>query len=168
MRNTTRCRTKSAEQTRAVAARIAADLKPNRIVGLTGLLGSGKTEFVKGVCAALGFAGRVTSPTFTLLHQYPLQPPVYHFDCYRIRDPREMADTAFDEIIREESGIVLVEWADKIEEYFDQWDLVIQFEHVQEEEEQRDLIISTERSDFMKLLTELTTTYGIPSSANAL
>jgi tRNA threonylcarbamoyladenosine biosynthesis protein TsaE len=168
MRIVVRCRTKSAEQTREIAARIAAGLKPCRIVGLIGTLGSGKTEFVKGVCAALGFTGRVTSPTFTLLHQYPTQPPVFHFDCYRIRNPREMAETGFDEIIREESGVVLVEWADIIGEYFDQWDLVIRFEPVQEEDTWRDLTISSDIPVFENLLSALGSTYGIPSAAGAL
>lgn len=168
MRTAIHCRAKSAEQTRDIAARIVVGLKPNRIVGLTGALGSGKTEFVKGVCTALSFPGRVTSPTFAFLHQYPTQPPVFHFDCYRIRNPREMAETGFDEIIREGSGIVLVEWADIIEEYFNQWDLAVRFEHVQEAEDQRDLTISSELPDLTKLLTLLKSQYEIPSAAEAI
>lgn len=107
--------TRSEEETRQAAARVAALLGPGDIVALVGDLGTGKTRFVKGACRALGYAGRVRSPSYTLLNIYRARCPVYHFDLYRW-DPaggdRELGE--WEEWMTGD-GISFIEWADRLE-----------------------------------------------------
>lgn len=89
--------TASAEETEAVAARLAADLRPGDVVLVFGELGAGKTTFVRGACRALGVTGAVTSPTFTIAQRYHGRVPVSHLDLYRLagledEDPALLAD----------------------------------------------------------------------------
>jgi tRNA threonylcarbamoyladenosine biosynthesis protein TsaE len=76
--------TGSAEETEALAARLAARLGVGDVVTVAGELGAGKTTFVRGACRALGVAGPVTSPTFAIGHRYDAPVPVAHLDLYRI------------------------------------------------------------------------------------
>ena len=81
-------------------------------IGLTGDIGSGKTVFVKGLAVALGIeATLVTSPTFTLIHEYPGKTPLFHFDVYRMNDKNDVFGIGVDEYFSKE-GIVAIEWAD--------------------------------------------------------
>ena len=96
--------------TAALAERLATTLGPGRIVWLSGGLGAGKTTLVRGLLRSLGHAGRVRSPTFTLLEPYDLPKfPVYHFDFYRFSSADEWRDAGFDEYFGGE-GTCLVEW----------------------------------------------------------
>ena len=92
--------TASPEETEAIAARLAAELRPGDVVSVTGELGAGKTTFVRGAARALGVTGPVSSPTFTIGHRYEAPVPVAHLDLYRL------------------SGIDAAEWGD-LEPYFD-------------------------------------------------
>jgi tRNA threonylcarbamoyladenosine biosynthesis protein TsaE len=78
--------TASAEETQALAGRLAAALRLGDVVALTGELGAGKTTFVRGACRALGVTSPVTSPTFTIGHRYDAPVPVAHLDLYRIAE----------------------------------------------------------------------------------
>jgi tRNA threonylcarbamoyladenosine biosynthesis protein TsaE len=111
--------TNSAEQTIAVGAEIAALLRPPVMLLLRGGLGAGKTTLVKGIAQALGAAkaDEITSPTFTLVHEYEgtrEQRPValYHIDVYRLETERQLDTIGWEEMLREGS-ILLVEWGDK-------------------------------------------------------
>jgi tRNA threonylcarbamoyladenosine biosynthesis protein TsaE len=86
--------TASPEETEALAGRLAARLGAGDVVAVSGELGSGKTTFVRGAARALGFAGTVSSPTFTIGHRYDAPTPVAHLDLYRITglDPEEWGD----------------------------------------------------------------------------
>jgi tRNA threonylcarbamoyladenosine biosynthesis protein TsaE len=75
--------TSSPEQTEALAARVAGELRPGDVVTVSGELGSGKTTFVRGACRSLGVTVPVTSPTFTVGHRYAGRVPVSHLDLYR-------------------------------------------------------------------------------------
>lgn len=99
--------------TRTLAAQLAEDLEPGDLVTLTGPLGAGKTTFVRGLLRGMGFAGRVRSPTFTLIQGYPTDPPVHHADLYRLSHPDELVALGFGDI-REEGGVLVVEWADRV------------------------------------------------------
>jgi tRNA threonylcarbamoyladenosine biosynthesis protein TsaE len=90
----------SAEETEAVAARLAGGLRPGDVITVSGELGSGKTTFVRGACRALGIETPVTSPTFTVGHRYPASPDVSHLDLFRF------------------SGLSPAEWGD-LEPYFE-------------------------------------------------
>jgi tRNA threonylcarbamoyladenosine biosynthesis protein TsaE len=99
--------------TETAGREFAAELSAGSIVALTGPLGAGKTRFVKGVAAGIGAAGEVTSPTFTLIHEYiGGRVPVYHFDFFRIEDRQSADRLGLDEYFFGD-GICVVEWADK-------------------------------------------------------
>ncbi len=105
---------KSPDETMDIAARFASSLNRNDVVALVGELGSGKTQFVKGVCAGLGVMEHVTSPTFTLINEYRRHPglPVFHLDLYRMKSVDEVAALGIDEYM-DDGGVTLIEWAEK-------------------------------------------------------
>ncbi len=120
----------SIEATLAFGQDLARDLAAGDVLGLVGGLGAGKTHLVKGIVAGLGSAAEVTSPTFTLVHEYvDGRVPVYHFDFYRLEDSSELLAIGWDEYI-EGDGVVLVEWADKFAELMPEdtqwWKLEVQ------------------------------------------
>ncbi len=107
--------TTNEQETIDAGERFAAQLQPGDVVALIGDLGSGKTRFAKGVSRGLGVKDHVTSPTFTILHEYTGgRLPVYHFDFYRMRSVRELDEFGFDEYV-DGDGVCLLEWADMIE-----------------------------------------------------
>lgn len=108
----------SVEETIGFAREWSNSLVPNDVVALAGDLGAGKTHFVKGLVEGLGGAEQVTSPTFTLVHEYRSgRLPVFHFDFYRINQPGEIREIGFDDYL-EENGVVVVEWADRFPQAF--------------------------------------------------
>jgi tRNA threonylcarbamoyladenosine biosynthesis protein TsaE len=103
----------SAEETESVGRQFADNAKPGEVLALTGGLGSGKTQFVKGLAAALGITTPATSPTFTLIHEYPGgRLPVYHFDFFRIEDRSSAERLGLDEYFFGD-GVSVIEWADR-------------------------------------------------------
>lgn len=123
--------THSAEETTALGRRLATELKPGSIVLLRGDLGAGKTTMVKGI--AEGFqaakADDVTSPTFTLIHEYR-GPAVtlFHIDLYRIDTQRELDTLALDDLMTAQS-ILLIEWGEKFARFAKERDVEIAIEH---------------------------------------
>lgn len=107
--------THSAEQTIALGRELAQTLSPPKLVLLRGDLGAGKTTLVKGIAAAFHAAEEedVTSPTFTLIHEYrgPTA-TLYHIDLYRVDTPRQLETLGLDDLISE-SSILLIEWGEK-------------------------------------------------------
>lgn len=111
-----RFKTRSVAGTLAIAHTIAEILAAPRLVVLRGELGAGKTTLVKGWVAALqaGAEEDVTSPTFTLVHEYPgPRVKVYHLDLYRLETERELATLGLDEMAADPGALVLVEWGEK-------------------------------------------------------
>jgi tRNA threonylcarbamoyladenosine biosynthesis protein TsaE len=107
--------THSAEETIAFGRTLAALLTPPKVVLLRGDLGAGKTTLVKGIAAAFEAAAEedVTSPTFTLVHEYRgPRANLYHIDLYRIDTPRELETLALDDL-RSENSVLLIEWGEK-------------------------------------------------------
>jgi tRNA threonylcarbamoyladenosine biosynthesis protein TsaE len=103
----------SAQETFSFGEKIAARLVRGDVLALVGELGAGKTQFVKGVAAGLGHGDAVTSPTFTLIHEYAGgRLPLHHFDFYRAEDADDILRIGFDDYLAGE-GIVAIEWADK-------------------------------------------------------
>ena len=95
---------------------LATRLKAGSIVALTGDLGAGKTQFAKGVLAGLNYQGEVTSPTFTLIHEYfGGRLPVFHFDFYRLTNIEEAIQIGIEDYLGGD-GVCLIEWADKFPE----------------------------------------------------
>jgi tRNA threonylcarbamoyladenosine biosynthesis protein TsaE len=93
------------------ARRLAPSLRARDLVILDGPLGSGKTFFVRALCRALALshAERVTSPTFTLVHEYPTEPPMAHADLYRLNGPADVRALGLD-AMRDEGKLAVVEW----------------------------------------------------------
>ena len=108
----------SVAETEEFAAQLAGRLKPGDVLSLTGELGVGKTGFVRGLFSGLGGnpAYNVTSPTFTLLHEYPTKKgPLYHLDLYRLGNYREFYEAGLAECL-EDKGFAVIEWGEKFEE----------------------------------------------------
>ncbi|MES2707195.1 MAG: tRNA (adenosine(37)-N6)-threonylcarbamoyltransferase complex ATPase subunit type 1 TsaE [Verrucomicrobiota bacterium] len=98
--------------TLALGARLGAAARAGEVIALCGGLGSGKTHLSKGIVAGLDSPADVTSPTFTLVHEYRGgRLPVFHFDFYRMTSPEEVLALGWDEYL-EAGGVCLVEWAD--------------------------------------------------------
>ena len=91
---------------------LAASLEAGDVIALCGQLGAGKTQATKGILAGLGSQAAVTSPTFTLVHEYTDgRLPVFHFDFYRMDSAEEVLTVGWDDIL-DEPGVVIIEWAD--------------------------------------------------------
>ena len=106
--------TTSEEETNILASQLASKLLPGAIVLLNGDMGAGKSVFARGIIQSLGYNGAVTSPTFTLMNEYPTEPNVYHFDLYRLKSYDQLYDIGYDEYVYSD-GISLIEWSEKME-----------------------------------------------------
>ena len=102
--------------TTELGRRIGKRLFPGSIVALVGELGCGKTCLTKGLCAGLGIPRRcVNSPTFTLVNEYDGRLPVLHLDLYRVENvPAGLEVGILDYLARAESGVAIIEWADRV------------------------------------------------------
>ena len=107
-------RTSSEDETVALGERLASQMPGRAAVMLIGNLGAGKTTLAKGIVKGLGAAApeEVTSPTFTLIHEYGIGRRVYHVDLYRLEEAREAATLGLDELFDQEA-VVLVEWGER-------------------------------------------------------
>ena len=99
--------------TLALGAALAAQARPGRVLHLSGELGAGKTTLVRGLLRALGYAGRVKSPTYTLVELYTASRlSLYHFDFYRFSDPNEWLSSGFRDAFNPET-LCIVEWPER-------------------------------------------------------
>lgn len=104
----------SEQQTFELGKSLALRLNPGAILLLNGDMGAGKSVLARGIIKALGYNGAVTSPTFTLMNEYPTSPTVYHFDLYRLEVPEQLYDIGFEEYVYSD-GISIIEWPSKLE-----------------------------------------------------
>jgi tRNA threonylcarbamoyladenosine biosynthesis protein TsaE len=122
--------TASPEETEALAAGLAARLRPGDVVAVSGELGAGKTTFVRGAARALGVTSPVSSPTFTIGHRYDGSIPVAHLDLYRIAglDPEEWGDLEpyFD------GTVAFVEWPEHGGDWLPEARVTVTLGHVDE------------------------------------
>ncbi|HXY10823.1 MAG TPA: tRNA (adenosine(37)-N6)-threonylcarbamoyltransferase complex ATPase subunit type 1 TsaE [Terriglobales bacterium] len=126
--------THSPEETVALGRELVALLTPPKLVVLRGSLGAGKTTLVKGIAEGFDAAAEdeVTSPTFTLVHEY--RGPsvnVYHIDLYRVDTPRQLETLGLDDLVGEHN-LLLVEWGDKFSRFVNESDLEIALERMGE------------------------------------
>src|ERR1700692_4177280 len=128
--------TNSAEETIAFGRTLSEMLTPPKLVLLRGDLGAGKTTLVKGIAAAFEAAEEedVTSPTFTLVHEYRgPRANLYHIDLYCVDTPRELETLGLDDL-RSEGSILLIEWGEKFPRLQSERDIEISLERLNEME----------------------------------
>ena len=145
--------THSPEETAQLGAALARESRQGDIFALYGDLASGKTTFIKGFCGELNVEGPVTSPTFTLINEYPGRLPVYHFDCYRLDSHEELYDLGYEEYFYGD-GVVAIEWADRAEALLPPSAVRLDFRHDFGRENTRTIILQTssEREDLCSSL----------------
>ncbi|HSS98674.1 MAG TPA: tRNA (adenosine(37)-N6)-threonylcarbamoyltransferase complex ATPase subunit type 1 TsaE [Terriglobales bacterium] len=135
--------THSPQETIALGRELAAMLAPPKVVLLRGDLGAGKTTLVKGIAEAFSAAAQedVTSPTFTLIHEYRgPKASLFHIDLYRIDTQRELDTLALDDLMSEDS-ILLIEWGEKFPRFVRERDVEIAIERLGEND--RVVLVST-------------------------
>src|SRR5438270_11680770 len=128
--------THSPEETIALGRTLAHILTPPKLVLLRGELGAGKTTLVKGIAEGFQSACEedVTSPTFTLIHEYRgPRANLYHIDLYRVDTQRELETLGLDDLVAENS-VLLVEWGEKFARFEREWDVEIALERMGENE----------------------------------
>ena len=122
---------RSDAQTRALGHKIARSITITRVVALLGPLGSGKTRLVKGMAQGLGLRNpdKVTSPSFTLIQEYPTSPPLYHIDAYRLQSANDLIRLGVLELF-EGPGISVIEWAERARGILPRSRIQVEFEHL--------------------------------------
>jgi len=103
-------------------------LKPGAVVALYGELGAGKTAFTRGIAAGLDIGMSVSSPTFTIVNEYPGDVPLFHFDMYRLESESELFDIGWDDYL-ERGGVCVVEWSEKVPGAFPPNTIVVKIEN---------------------------------------
>lgn len=107
---------RSEAETEALGARLAAALPSGAVVAYRGGLGMGKTAFTRGLARGLGYTGRVTSPTFTIVNEYEGgRLPLFHFDMYRLEDADALFDIGWEDYL-DRGGVCAVEWSEQVAE----------------------------------------------------
>ena len=106
---------RSEAETEAIGEALACRLVPGDVVVYRGGLGMGKTAFTRGLARGLGYTGRVTSPTFTIVNEYPAPIPLFHFDLYRLDGGDALFDVGWEDYLSRE-GICAVEWSEQASE----------------------------------------------------
>lgn len=111
--------TESAEETEQLGARLAGHLQGGEVIAYTGDLGAGKTAFTRGLARGLRITERVTSPTFTIVNEYPDgRLPLFHFDMYRLGSSDELYDIGWEDYLSR-GGVCAVEWSEIVEDAID-------------------------------------------------
>lgn len=105
----------SPEETEHIGEMLGRRLRPGTVVAYRGGLGMGKTSFTRGLARGLGCAGRVTSPTFTIVNEYDGATPLFHFDMYRLGSSDELFDIGWEDYLTR-GGVCAVEWSERVDD----------------------------------------------------
>jgi tRNA threonylcarbamoyladenosine biosynthesis protein TsaE len=140
----------SSQHTWEIARSIGEKLREGDVLALSGELGSGKTCFTGGLACGLGVNDKyqITSPTFTLINEYPARYKLYHFDVYRLNSYSEFEDLGYEEYFCS-GGVVVIEWAEKIAEILPAETIFINFEYL--DENKRKIIVKGPRNRLKEL-----------------
>ena len=104
----------SPEETEHIGEMLGKRLSGGTVLALRGGLGMGKTAFTRGLARGLGYTGRVTSPTFTIVNEYDGATPLFHFDLYRLDGEDDLFDIGWDDYLAR-GGVCAVEWSERID-----------------------------------------------------
>ncbi|NMA02906.1 MAG: tRNA (adenosine(37)-N6)-threonylcarbamoyltransferase complex ATPase subunit type 1 TsaE [Clostridia bacterium] len=144
---------KSPQETSYIGERMAKYLSPGDFISLTGDLGAGKTLFAQGIARGLGIEDHITSPTFTIIHEYNEgRLPLYHMDVYRVNGVQDMENLGYEEYFYGQ-GVSLVEWANLISEIIPPEHLRLDFKVVPEG---REITFYPQGRYYERLVEELT------------
>ena len=142
--------TRSALETELLGARLAECLLPGDVIALRGGLGAGKTAFTRGLARGLGIAEPVTSPTYTIVNEYPQgRLPLFHFDMYRLHDADELFDLGWEDYL-DRGGVCAVEWSENVWEALED-PIVVTIERDPADEEVRHITITGGRHENLSL-----------------
>ncbi|MDD3898376.1 MAG: tRNA (adenosine(37)-N6)-threonylcarbamoyltransferase complex ATPase subunit type 1 TsaE [Syntrophomonadaceae bacterium] len=133
----------SEEEMISLGGLMARVLEKNDVVYLIGELGAGKTTLVRGITRGLGYTGRVTSPTFTLMNIYAADIDIFHFDFYRLQG-NDLSDLGLEEYL-EKDGLSLIEWPQIADNLLPPEALLVNIELVEEDYERERLVTVTAR-----------------------
>ena len=136
--------TKSPEETIALGRELASLLTPPKLMVLRGDLGAGKTTLIKGIAEGFNAASQenVTSPTFTLIHEYRgPSATLYHIDLYRVDTLRELETLGLDDLMTEHS-VLLIEWGEKFERFQNERDVEIVLERIGDSERRINVVLN--------------------------
>lgn len=153
--------TKSSEETKKVGTALAATLekeplnmKQALVIALEGDLGSGKTSFIQGLAQGLKIQENILSPTFVIQKDFPLQlknfKNLYHIDTYRLKNPEELLELGFKDLIKNPENLIVIEWADKIKKLLPRNIWRIKFENLGEDK--RKITIKNNINHFSRAL----------------
>ena len=124
----------SVSDTEALGRQLALKLRPNTVVACRGGLGMGKTALTRGIAQGLGYTGRVTSPTFTIVNEYLGKTPVFHFDMYRLDDSDALFDIGWEDYL-DRGGVCVVEWSENVADAMPEDAIVVSFTRGQTDSE---------------------------------
>ena len=129
---------RSEQETREAGRQLVRQLSGKAVVLLIGNLGAGKTTFTKGMVEQLGvgYADDVSSPTFTLIHEYGHPPKLYHIDLYRLEEAQEVASLGLDEIF-DRNAIVVIEWGERFPALMPKDRVEVRIDYAEEEDSRR-------------------------------
>ncbi|MBN1436498.1 MAG: tRNA (adenosine(37)-N6)-threonylcarbamoyltransferase complex ATPase subunit type 1 TsaE [Sedimentisphaerales bacterium] len=122
---------RSVDETIALGRKIAQLCQGGELIALIGQLGAGKTHLIKGIAQGLDVEqiNDVTSPTFTLINEYPGRLYLVHIDAYRLENAQQLEQLGFDEYI-DPDNVTVVEWADRVTQIIDEYDpITIRMHH---------------------------------------
>lgn len=125
--------TKNEADTEALGARLAASLHGGAVIAMYGELGAGKTAFVRGLARGLGLTARVSSPTFTIVNEYPGERELIHFDMYRLSGADELFDIGWEDYLSR-GAVCAVEWSENVEDAFYGDEIRVRIEKLSETE----------------------------------
>jgi len=119
--------------------KLGAKLRPGAIVALYGPLGAGKTTFTRGIAKGLGVDMSVSSPTFTIVNEYPGIIPLFHFDMYRLEREDELFDIGWDDY-QDRDGVCVVEWSENVPGAFPAGTITVDIEALDDTTRQLDIV----------------------------
>ena len=116
--------TASAQETEQLGQRLGQQLKPGAVIAYSGDLGAGKTAFTRGLARGLGIEDPITSPTYTIVNEYPGKIPLFHFDMYRLSSSEDLFDIGWEDYLTR-GGVIAVEWSERVADALDEVENVI-------------------------------------------